>query len=579
MSRLVLGATMESDSPVPASLAPLLRSNDAPTPSQKSLVEGILRGKQTELSVLGDEISRLENSLCALRMQQADLAAEMHEYSCILSPIRHVPPEIIGEIFLYFAPSTMHPDGFRPRPGPGYDYYNTWAQHDSYRVVRLPWKLGHICHQWRIISRSLSQLCTVLDLGPQWCFRKPDFPVHRRWVDDEEGFTSLLPALPTRDDGTYGYDFRTCHEDSGSFEIATSLDYIEEYLQRCGRRPFCLRLWPGDFATPILFEALLKHMGLCNGIVLLNISPGLFDRFFQVVGDLQELRKIAFVCTLPDLTNIFRYPPNVTDLTLVQVGLPAGSHAQIPWSQLTRYCEIDCWWNPDDEGRLMSYRKLTNLRILHLRLSHLLETDTPLLDFHGHYCQTNTIQLFHMPVLENCILELENTRHFEALLPHSSPRLKSFRVRVHPTSPWDAFWELSDLGRALEMFPDLKELSLDVPNLISDADISALIPNSSHLPVAFKLEILRLSNRSFKNKNCRWQTLVDMLQARFQPPIQGIPRLRTFEFCTDYSSYDVNVTADLKALAKRNQWDIRVSHFGPECLFPPWENHDELRLG
>ncbi|KAJ6476276.1 hypothetical protein C8R45DRAFT_375475 [Mycena sanguinolenta] len=574
---------MESDSPVPASLVPLLRSNDAPTRSQKNLVEGILRDKQTELSVLGDEISRLENSLCALQKQQADLAAEMHEYSCILSPIRHVPSEIIEEIFLYFTPSIMHPDDFRPRPG--YNY-NNWQSHDH--VVRLPWKLGHICHRWRTISRSLSQLWTVLDLGPQWCFRKPHLPVYRRWVDDEEAFTSSAlqepPALPIRDPWSDGHHFRPSYEDPKSFEIATSLDYIEEYLEQFGRRPFCLRLWPGDFPTPILFEALLKHIALCNGMILFDISPDLSEWFYKVVGDLQELRKIAVICTRPDLANTsnFQYPPNVTDLTLVRVAIPPGSHAQIPWSQLTRYCEIDCLWNPDDLGRLMSYRKLTNLRVLRLRLSNLLETDTLLvlpnlrtawLDFHGYYSQTS-IQLFHMPVLEKCTLGLENTRHFDALIPHSSPRLKSFRVRVHPTSMWDAPRDLGDLGRALEMFPDLEEISLDVPNLISDADISALIPDSSHLPVASKLEILQLSNRSFKNKDCRWQTLVNMLQARFQPPIQGILRLRTFEFFTDDLWYDVNVTSGLWALAERNQWDIRVSYFGPNYLFLQWENRD-----
>ncbi|KAF8208722.1 hypothetical protein K438DRAFT_1536606, partial [Mycena galopus ATCC 62051] len=128
--------------------ASLLRSNDPPSPSQKVLVGGILRDQQTELSALGDEISRLESTLRALRKKHADLAAEMHRYSCILAPIRHLPPDIVGEIFLYFAPSAIHPSDFGDR------------RYDA-PLVKLPWKLGQICHQWRAISLSLGKLWAV----------------------------------------------------------------------------------------------------------------------------------------------------------------------------------------------------------------------------------------------------------------------------------------------------------------------------------------------------------------------------------------------------------------------------------
>ncbi|KAF8208712.1 hypothetical protein K438DRAFT_1812758 [Mycena galopus ATCC 62051] len=142
----------------PPSLVPLFRSNEPPSPFQKILVGNILLDQQAELSALGDEISQLESTLRALRRKHADLAAEMQKYSCILSPIRHVPPEIIGEIFLYFAPSAVHPSDFRHRSNLAVP-------------VALPWKLGHICSQWRAISLSLGKLWAVLDLGPQWRFR------------------------------------------------------------------------------------------------------------------------------------------------------------------------------------------------------------------------------------------------------------------------------------------------------------------------------------------------------------------------------------------------------------------------
>ncbi|KAJ6476243.1 hypothetical protein C8R45DRAFT_1216943, partial [Mycena sanguinolenta] len=75
----------------------------------------------------------------------------MTQYTNILAPIRQLPSEIIGEIFLYFTP-VMHPYTDLRLP----------------RRVGLPWKLAHICRRWRSISLSLSQLWAVLDLASPW---------------------------------------------------------------------------------------------------------------------------------------------------------------------------------------------------------------------------------------------------------------------------------------------------------------------------------------------------------------------------------------------------------------------------
>ncbi|KAJ7353635.1 hypothetical protein DFH08DRAFT_739614, partial [Mycena albidolilacea] len=127
----------------PASLVTLLRSNDAPLAPQKTLVKEMLRDKQAKLSALGDEIARLELTLWSLGKKRADLCAEVTQYSSILSPIRRVPSEIIGEIFLYFAPSMV---------------YRHFTRDVTIHKLELPWKLAHICRRWRSISLSLGQL-------------------------------------------------------------------------------------------------------------------------------------------------------------------------------------------------------------------------------------------------------------------------------------------------------------------------------------------------------------------------------------------------------------------------------------
>ncbi|KAJ6551377.1 hypothetical protein B0H19DRAFT_167788 [Mycena capillaripes] len=78
----------------------LLVSNEAPDPAQIFSVQEILRNKEAELSDLAAEISKLQSSIKTLQNQRAHLASEIHQYNYIFAPIRRVPPEIIGEIFL-----------------------------------------------------------------------------------------------------------------------------------------------------------------------------------------------------------------------------------------------------------------------------------------------------------------------------------------------------------------------------------------------------------------------------------------------------------------------------------------------
>ncbi|KAJ7875336.1 hypothetical protein B0H14DRAFT_2716188 [Mycena olivaceomarginata] len=552
--------------PPPASLVPLLRSNDAPLAPQKLLVEEILRDKQAELSALGDEIAQLERTLWSLRKKHADLGAEVTQYSSILSPIRNFPPEVIGDIFLYFAPSMA---------------YRHLTREVIIHKVELPWKLAHICRRWRSISLSLGQLWPLLDLGPLRSYAYSRF-VARPWDEWDEEFTELLPEfadigesdpivpLPSPEVNRPWYYEPPETEEEQGFEIAMTLDCIDGYLQRFGNRPLSFRLWPCKFAVPTLWAALLKHSALWQEIVLCSLK-------FR--GGLQGLCQIGIVSThFP-----YQVAPNLTDLTLMRITICPVDESCIPWSQLTRYCEIGCNWPGGGERRLGSYQKLTNLRILRMKLSEyrFLETDTPLilpnlraatLDFllciRSH--TTKLIQSFDMPALEDLTIQYGDALvdPLPFLVPRSSPKLKFFRARAYTTFPSA---DPDHLVRTLELFPDLEEIMIDIPHLITNTAVSRLIPSPHELPLLGpKLGTIRFSDWSFVDGSCEWRTLVGMLQARFRPTVPGITRLQTFEFSTEFSN-DVNVTSGLKALRVRNNWDIRV---GNECSLPPWEKPD-----
>ncbi|KAJ7079595.1 hypothetical protein B0H15DRAFT_787942, partial [Mycena belliarum] len=122
----------------PDALVPLLRSNYAPGPAETALVHETLQTKAAELSALDAEISALQSKLLRTQSSRVHLAWEMSLYNSFLAPVRWLPPEIIREIFLYFAPSM-----------------------NTNYLVELPWKLGHICRLWRTVALSIGQLWSV----------------------------------------------------------------------------------------------------------------------------------------------------------------------------------------------------------------------------------------------------------------------------------------------------------------------------------------------------------------------------------------------------------------------------------
>ncbi|KAJ7041232.1 hypothetical protein C8F04DRAFT_173183 [Mycena alexandri] len=527
------------------SLAALLESNDVPLPSQRSLVEEILRDKRAELAASGDAISQLQFTLNTLQAKHAELASEISQYDSILSPVRRIPPEIIGEIFLYFTP-VMHPD-------------SESRNHDR---VNLPWKLGHICHLWRAVSLSLEQLWSVLDLGAPW-------PVGDRtpqllYPDDEKYFTrSISPH---------------CAEGYGT---AAALEYIDRCLQRSSDRPLSLRLWTHNFAAVPLLDGFLKCSARWGQLVLVDPESNLLNRLSRFAGQLLELRKMAMSFMHGGPMFFFQdwqCIPNLTNLTLTRVFLPSESFMYVPWSRLTRYCEIDCTWEFDwleGTGRLASYRQLTQL------CTFCLESDTPaameplllpnlraaFFAFRGSYGSPfEGIQSFEMPMLELFSLRYPYALELSDCVPAYSPRLKVLRAQIECVDG-------PDMEHVMKTFPDLTELTIDIPSFISNADILRLIPFHDELPLNPKLQIIRLSNRSFVHNRCHWKTLVHLLQARFRPAMGGMSALRTFEFSTDLSS-DENVITGLKALAVENRWNIIVRN---KIEFLPW-HLDELNV-
>ncbi|KAJ7088540.1 hypothetical protein C8R43DRAFT_1050702 [Mycena crocata] len=511
------------------SLAALFGSNDAPLPTQTILVREIVQNKEAELSALENAISELQASLQSLQDKRAELASEIRQCNGILSPVRQLPTEIIGEIFLYFVP-ILHPTIQRSRVDP-------------------PWKLGHICRLWRGIALSLVQLWAVLDIGT--IGRSAECKTPRVLeVDSEEDELTMLPSpqQPSQ---------HAIAEAEDGHAIESALELIKECIQRSGKYPLSFRIHARDFALLPLINGLLKHSSRWREMTLIEAPQFLLDHISHSQRDLQQLTKIA-LCGGQRLQ--YQCVPNLTDLTLTHVYLPQESHTRIPWAQLTRYCEHQCTWAPTEQ--LASYRKLTRLAVLDLTLNHHSFLEDSILSFpslriasfrfdfpYYYHVRPDVMRCFEMPVLEAFTIEYPISPRFDACIPRGSPRLKILRLCIG--NLLNQSGDDSNVERALEMFPNLTEISLDVQKLISNKVISKLIPSSHQLPLAPKLEVIRFSNGSFIDNDCKWTTLVEMLHARFEPAMSGISPLRTFEFHR----------------AHQGDPDLRNPHYTPKFYF------------
>ncbi|KAJ7669980.1 hypothetical protein DFH06DRAFT_1083615 [Mycena polygramma] len=169
----------------------LLRTNDTPVDAEVSvLVDGRRR-----VDSLDDRIHNLKATLDGLVLERHDLARRVQQCAAVLSPIRRVPPEIVGEIFSWTLPRTTRVAGHPPS--------------------RAPWYLGQISGIWREIAVGLPSLwssITVFHADGSPCedfsplpmvqvqlMRSANAPLHVdfEWMVDEEHASSSIEALLT----------------------------------------------------------------------------------------------------------------------------------------------------------------------------------------------------------------------------------------------------------------------------------------------------------------------------------------------------------------------------------------------
>ncbi|KAF7320965.1 hypothetical protein HMN09_00183300 [Mycena chlorophos] len=547
-----------------SSLDHFLRTNIEPNADEKTRAQRAVDDKTHEISEIGSAIDHLNAAVWTLYERRAKLWTELEQLKSVLSPIRRVPLDLIGEIFLLLRPS------LGPR-GEG---------------TPIPWALAIVCRSWRETALGISRLWSVLDMAdflrPAVIQRGPRGAVihHRRKVHDEGDDNVFTPQITAE---------QSAEEDEG-FQLEDVADRLQTCLARSRNHGLAICVHNNPARPPafaLLFEALIKEAFRWESLMLLSPPFELCQRLMAIKHQFGRLRRLAY-----DWGNTFRTTwdynmfgperaPNLVEFEVQYLRTtPTGFHRlPVSWSNLKRLRETHC--DIALQERVAVYRQLTNLLFLHLELSSHLSLDDTALSFPNlrvgwfHFMtgfpdpswhpSTTLLARFDMPMLEELVIQGQNTNALTQFMPQFSPQLQKlslvFGLIINYHSP-------DDTERVLALYPNLRHLSLWGPHYLSEETLRCLTPGQTLddkvlLP---KLETLCISSHSFVPEECQWTTLLEMVRGRFDPPAEtAVSRLRKFHLAYDAGDswhggevWDEHVGRGLSALAKRTGWDIQA---------------------
>ncbi|KAJ7780043.1 hypothetical protein DFH07DRAFT_793539 [Mycena maculata] len=144
------GAVNLNITATPATMAryhELFTTNDTPGSAEITLIRSIVSDTDTRLACLDEEISRLRIRLKSLEEEHASLSSYRAQNKGILSPLRRMPAEVLGEIFSWTLPSATEA-----------------RDRDKFSTGDSPWVLTQISSRWRTISVSIPSLWSRIDL-------------------------------------------------------------------------------------------------------------------------------------------------------------------------------------------------------------------------------------------------------------------------------------------------------------------------------------------------------------------------------------------------------------------------------
>ncbi|KAJ7595646.1 hypothetical protein C8J56DRAFT_386100 [Mycena floridula] len=357
----------------------LTSSNEPLLPAEENYLRNFLQNDvgPKKVAVVGI-ISNVEKLLHAWKENLADLDASLALGKAVLSPIRRLPAETLGEIITHYMDMELSEKANAARP-----------RHGSLDVKRGLWLLSRVSRRWRAVVVSLSSA----------------------WARITISYNDARPPSP---------------------------EILKTILERSGQQALRLQLHISSDSTSArdflgLFAAHSKRWG----DVTLILNPKLFPRLKKLQNNVPRLQAIHIQsitssgrAVVTKLVQCFEVAPALRRVTFS--GLHPLQTLKIPWSSLTHF---------DDGGRDTCKYQPSILRqmpnLVSLTISFFPENQnetTEVLELrHVKYFSTMfslPIKSLRLPALEEVEIDSLAIRDLTDLVRRSGCSLK--HLKLHP---------------------------------------------------------------------------------------------------------------------------------------------------
>ncbi|KAJ7131070.1 hypothetical protein C8R44DRAFT_774355 [Mycena epipterygia] len=264
----------------PPALASLLTLNTPPLGVEFSLATSHIEELEAQIVLLDEAMSFITG-------RRADLVRSLRRHKAIVSPIRHLPPEILGEIFFFAVRNMFHFGDISEVLGP--------MSHHA------PWVLTRICRHWTAVALASPALWSMLFLDLDRVGERGSVPLTQLWLE-RSGNIPLIVKIFNENPGINSH---------------LVLDAVMSYSERWKTADIYIEF-------PLLFR-LAATEGRLSSLTTLDISGDItLDGVFVDAGFGDTLAAAPRLTSLRALfwdTDHIRRAP-----------------FKFPWHQLTRLC-------------------------------------------------------------------------------------------------------------------------------------------------------------------------------------------------------------------------------------------------
>ncbi|KAJ7493753.1 hypothetical protein FB451DRAFT_448654 [Mycena latifolia] len=403
-----------------------LTSNEVPLELDLIAVKSVISKTDVLLACLDTDISRLRDRLNQLEDERATLQSFSTQNKAILSPLRRIPPEILGDIFSWTLPSVD--DALDGR---------------GFHVGRSPWFLGQVSSRWRAVALSRPSLWSLVVFDFPHSSRHCPLPILEIQIARARSLKIHLYGCEESDSRLQLPVFQCLSLYSSRWEelsISLTSELMPCLASLRNRIPCLRRLWI-SWSQP-------ESQASVDSIDAFNAAPSLLD-----AGIYNEYRHVPILLPSRQLTRYQHDAPWTVHAAILKLA-PNLVEARLTGA----FDDDEPWPEPGDAIDLLHLRRL-------------------------YISQSGSLMYLRTPALQEIALRIY--KHYPELLPD----LESFAVRSACNFRRVCFEGSPDVSTASEIlhkYPSITELAIVVLTPGGDEDDECEAANAllSHLTIS-----------------------------------------------------------------------------------------------